>query len=201
MFLMLHNTLINKQDIDNLFCALANEYESLGGKNDINIYLVGGASIILNFDYRMSTIDIDALFKTDELFQESIKSVSKKLHLQNDWINQDFVNTPSYSPKILKYAKPFSTYGNFIHLFTLEPKYLIAMKLKSSRPTGGDLDDIVMMIYEMRYKNISISYDEIIKAYNDLYSDFSNTYDYFLERAKNAFEVPIEDFAFLFERK
>ena len=67
---MLHNTLINKQDIDNLFCALANEYESLGGKNDINIYLVGGASIILNFDYRMSTIDIDALFKTDELFQE-----------------------------------------------------------------------------------------------------------------------------------
>ena len=198
---MLHSNLINRQDIGNLFCALANEYESLGGSNDVNIYLVGGASIILSFDYRMSTIDIDAYFKNNELLQKSIINISKKLNLQSDWINQDFVNTPSYSPKISKFANPFSTYGKFIHLFTLEPKYLIAMKLKSSRPTGGDLDDIVMMIYEMRYKNISITYDEIIEAYKDLYSDFSNTYDYFLEKAKTAFEIPVQDFAYLFERK
>ena len=63
------------------------------------------------------------------------------------------------------------------------------MKLKSSRPTGGDLDDVVYMIYELRYKNIGIEYKDVIDAYKTLYDDFSNTYDYFLKKAEEAFNV------------
>lgn len=197
---MLHNKLIQREDIDNIFSALAEEYELLGGDKEIDIYLVGGISIILNFNYRMSTLDIDAYFKENVLLKEAIKKVSKNLKLPDDWINQDFMKTPSYSPKIIEKEKLFSKYGKFIRLWFLEPKYLIAMKLKSSRPTGGDLDDVIMMIYELRYKHVSISYNEIISAYKELYPDFSNTYDFFLEKAKHAFEVPLEDFSYLFEK-
>ena len=196
---MSHSKLISKKDISNIFNSLSTEYGLLGGNNSVNIYLVGGASIILNFDYRLSTVDIDAFFKNNLILEEAIKNVSKKLKLPNDWINQDFVKTPSYSAKIVDKAKLFSKYGNFINVYILEPKYMIAMKLKSSRPTGGDLDDVIMMIYELRYKNNSITFKEIIDAYKDLYPDFSNTYDYFLEKAEKAFEVPIEDFAHLFK--
>ena len=196
---MLHSKLIQKNDIDTIFNALAKEYELLGGNKSIDIYLVGGASIILNFSYRMSTLDIDAYFKEDLILNAAIKKVSEKLSLPDDWINQDFINTPSFSPRIIEKEKFFSKYGNYISVFFLEAKYLIAMKLKSSRPTGGDLDDIIMMIYELRYKGATITFNEIIDAYKDLYPDFSNTYHYFLEKAKNALEVPVEDFDYLFK--
>ena len=150
---MLHSKLISKDDIDKIFNALACEYELLGGKKNVDIYLVGGASIVLSFNYRMSTVDIDAYFIENSLLTTAINNVSKKLDLPNDWINQDFVKTPSYSPAITEKAKLFSKYGNYINVLSLDAKYLIAMKLKSSRPTGGDLDDIVMMIYELRMTN------------------------------------------------
>lgn len=197
---MLHNKLIQKEDIDTLFSNLSKEYELLGGNKTVDIYLVGGAAIILSFDYRASTLDIDACFKDNALLNSAIDNVSSKLNLPKDWINQDFIKTPSYSPIIKEKAKLFAKYGNYINILYLDAKYLIAMKLKSSRPTGGDLDDIIMMIYELRYKNMNISYKEIINAYRELYSDFSNTYDYFLERAKLAFEVPVEDFERLFKK-
>ena len=77
----------------------------------------------------------------------------------------------------------------------------LATKLKSSRPTGGDLDDIIMMIYELRYKKDQITYDDVIEAYKYLYTDFSNTYDYFLQKTNEAFEVPIEDFEHLLKKR
>ena len=197
---MLHNKLINRNDIETVFDCLSKEYESLGGNKKVEIYLVGGAAILLKFDYRLSTMDIDAYFDENDMLNIAIKNTSKKLELPLDWLNQDFTKTPSYSNKIIEKAKMVSQFGKYIFVYSIESKYLIAMKLKSSRPTGGDLDDIIMMIYEMRYKRLNISYEEIIEAYKELYPDFTNTYDYFLERTKNAFEIPVEDFEYLFNK-
>ena len=197
---MLHNNLIKREDIEKIFKELAIEYERKGGNQPVNIYLVGGAAIMLDFDYRMSTIDIDALYKGNEFLNAAIQEVAVKAKLPVDWLNDNVVATPSYSNKLTNKSKYFSKYGKYLTVFSLEPKYLIAMKLKSSRPTGGDLDDVLMMIYELRYKNIPITYEEIIESYKQLYKDFSNTYDYFLSKAKEAFEVPISDFEHLFKK-
>lgn len=69
MFLMLHNFLFKKEDINQVFEKLASEYIELGGTKRVEIYLVGGAAIVSNFDYRMSTIDIDALFKDNYILE------------------------------------------------------------------------------------------------------------------------------------
>jgi hypothetical protein len=58
---------------------------------------------------------------------------------------------------------------------------------------------IYFLIYELRYKEASITYDEIIDAYKELYPGFSNTIDYFLKKAKEAFETHVEDFEYLFK--
>ena len=197
---MLHSIALKKEDVDKLFDKLASEYIELGGSKIVEIYLVGGAAIVLNFDFRMSTIDIDALFKENSILEDAIRNVSKRENLPSDWLNREFIKTPSYSPKIIKNAKRHMIYHDIITVYSLEPKYLIAMKLKSSRPTGGDLDDIIKMIYELRYKEIEITYNQIIEAYKELYPDFSNTYDYFLEKTKEAFETPIEVFEHLFKK-
>lgn len=197
---MLHSSLLKKEDLDCLFDKLAAEYIELGGSKRVEIYLVGGAAIVLNFDFRMSTIDIDAMFNDNEILETAIQNISLRESLSSDWLNKDFVKTPSYSPKIIEKAKEYSVYHNIIFVYSLEPKYLIAMKLKSSRPTGGDLDDIIKMIYELRYKKAEISYEQIVEAYKDFYPDFLNTYNYFLEKTKEAFKTPIEDFEYLFKK-
>ena len=194
---MWHSKLITKENIDGLFDNLSKEYIDLGGKQRVDIYIVGGAAIVLNFDYRMSTIDIDAYYKENQVLVDAILNVSNKLGLPNDWLNHDFTSTPSYSPEIVKKAVLHKGYGNIIFVYLLEPRYLIAMKLKSSRPTGGDLDDIVKMIYELRLKEMPISYDMVIEAYQEMYEDFSNTYEYFLTKTKDAFEVPLEDISLI----
>lgn len=197
---MLHSKIIRRDDIDIIFDALADEYLKLNGEDIFDVYLVGGAAIVLNFEYRASTIDIDAYFKNNQQINQAIDEVSKRLDLPKDWLNCDFMVTPSYSPVIVNKAKLYKAFRKVIKVHLLEPKYLIAMKLKSSRPTGGDLDDVIRMIYELRYKNIPISYEEIINAYKELYLDFSNTYDYFLKKTRDTFDTPMEDFEYLFKK-
>lgn len=187
---MLHNQLLTKNSIDEIFDCFAKNYD---GKDPLNVFLVGGGAIMIHFDFRQSTIDLDAFFKTNNLVEIAINKVAEEKGLPKDWLNQDFINTPSYSPKINEVSKLYKAFNNVVFVYCLEPVYLIAMKLKSSRPTGGDLDDIIKMIYELRYKSISISYEEVINAYQYLYTDFSNTYDYFLEKTKEAFNTPLEE--------
>lgn len=187
------NTYINKNNFDSIFNELAKSYETLGGNKKIELYLVGGTAIVLNFAYRKSTMDVDALFNTNAILKEAIENTASIFHLVNNWLNSDFATTPSYSKEIINKAILYKVYGKHIYVFHLESKYLIAMKLKSSRPEGGDLDDIVKMIYETRLNNESLAYEDIIEAYKELYPDFQNTYESFLNKTKQAFETSLED--------
>ena len=196
MSLMLHNKLLTKENIDEIFtCFALNCLKDNNHPSKIEIYMVGGGAIMLNFDYRLSTIDFDAFFIKDEVVNAAIKETAKEKHLPSDWLNQDFVNTPSFSSKIVQVSKLYKVYHNIVYLYSLEPVYLIAMKLKSSRPTGGDLDDIIKMIFELRLNKVDITYEQIIDAYKHLYNDFSHTYSYFFEKTKKAFEADEEEMA------
>ena len=197
---MLPNTILDKENIDYVFKVFAQKLNELGYKKKLNVFVVGGGAIVLNFDYRLSTIDIDAEFELDETVKEAIKRVAKDLQLPDDWLNSDFINTPSYSFKIKSVSKLVKTYSEIVFLFSLPCEYLIAMKLKSSRPTGGDLDDIIKMIYELRIKGVPISYEMIISSYNYLYDNFDNTYSYFIEKTKEAFDADIDEVRLLMSK-
>ena len=193
MFSMLHSASLNKNNLDDIFDCFASQLEKNHCSNVINIYLVGGGAIMLNFDYRLSTIDFDALYENNKVVQEAINNTAIKKNLPKDWLNQDFVSTPSYSPKIIELSVLRCSYRNLVFVYTLEPVYLIAMKLKSSRPTGGDLDDIIKMIYELRLNGSDLTYRKVLDAYQTLYKDSSNTIPYFFEKAKLAFEAPEDE--------
>ncbi len=193
MFSMSHNTVLTKDNIDSILESFANHYISQDNVLPINIYIVGGSAIVMRFDYRQSTIDIDALYEKNYQVDLAIKETALEKNVPSDWLNSDFVNTPSYSPNISKASYLYKTINDKVNIYCLKPEYLIAMKIKSSRPTGGDLEDVLKMIYELRYKKQDISYGKIIDAYLFLYKDFSNTYQYFLDKTKEAFETSMEE--------
>ena len=93
MFLMLHSIVLNKTNISEIFSLLADEYKKAGGEKQINIYIVGGAAIVIIFDYRLSTMDIDAFFYNDLFLNKAKDVVKEKMNLPNDWLNSNFVQT------------------------------------------------------------------------------------------------------------
>lgn len=191
---MLLNFPFNKQSFDDVFNYFAAKCIKHGIKGPINLYVVGGASIVMSFEYRKSTIDIDAYYENSEELKLIIAEISKELEIPSDWINNEFVKTPSYSPKIMETAKLRSNYQDMIYVYTLDPEYIIAMKLKSSRPTGGDMRDITYMVYELRLSGSDITYEKVMEAYDYLYdNDHSYTYEFFFDKTKEAFNVSIQD--------
>ena len=198
---MLHNIVLSKDNMDLVFQTFSNNIRKINKNKKISLYIVGGSAIVSSFEYRLSTMDIDAIYAIDEELTRAIEMTAQELHLPIDWLNQDFIKTPSYSSKLIEVSTILKKYGQNLKIFSLPPRFLIAMKLKSSRPTGGDLDDVVYMIYELRYKNIGIEYKDVIDAYKTLYDDFSNTYDYFLKKAEEAFNIPLEDVTEIIENK
>ena len=64
----------NKDELDNIFADIAKELKKkLKGKNfSYELIVVGGASILLNYSFRMSTIDIDCLDVNDALMNDAV---------------------------------------------------------------------------------------------------------------------------------
>jgi len=167
-----HSKALSKNNIDYLFSVLASKYKELGGHETVEIFLVGGAAIITRFQYRAMTLDVDAVHPKTKPFMKAIEEVANQESLPQSWINDEFASTPSYSETIIEKAKLYKSFGNnLIKVYCLPEVYLIAMKMRSGRPTGGDLDDVLRMVAELKHNGKRITYAQIEKAYLDLYGE------------------------------
>lgn len=131
---------------------------------------MGGASILLNYSFRMSTIDIDCLDLNDALMNEIINEVGNKYHLPNGWINTDFVKTNSYTPKLIQYSEFYKSYFNgALVVRTIKGEYLIAMKMVAARKYKHDYSDIFGIVKE----NQSLTLKKIKNAVINLYGSIN----------------------------
>lgn len=174
----------NKDNLNVFLKELAKEYRKIYGKNvPVEIILVGGAAIIANYDFRNMTTDIDAISSRDYALKEVAHSLSNKYNLKYNWFNFDCENTNSYITNISKFAKPYKTFSNVLHFYTISEEYLIAMKLKAGRPYRSDLSDVAQIIYEHKLRCDEITLDDIEKAILEMYGDYD--------------AIPIESFKFI----
>ena len=137
------------------------------------LILIGGVSIVVNYEFRNSTSDVDCIDVNNILMNDAIIKVAEKYDLPTDWINTDFKITKSYSDKLINYSTYYKTFGNgTLEIRTIKDEYLIAMKLVSGRKYKNNISDIVGIISEIK-KERDISLSEIEKAVIDLYGDMS----------------------------
>ena len=186
--------MLDKDKFEAAFTLLAKKSKEQNVVGPINVYVVGGASILINFDFRKATLDVDAYCERINELKNIILEISSELYLYDDWLNDDFKNTPSYSRKIIELSVLYKSFDDIVNVFTLEPKYMIAMKLKSSRPDSGDLEDIRQMIFELKLSGIELSFDEVMEAYDYLYDgDRSYTYERFFITTKQTIEMSVDE--------
>lgn len=163
---MLYN--LSKQNIDSIFFDIAKQLKKKlkGRRFSYELIVVGGASILLNYSFRMSTIDIDCVDVNDALMNEIINEVGDKYNLPVGWINTDFLKTSSYSTKLIQYSSFYKSYLNdTLIIRTIKDEYLIAMKVISARKYKNDYSDIYGIIKEKP----SLSLDSVLTAINQLY--------------------------------
>ena len=179
-----------KENIDLYLKELAKEYRKLAGKKmPAELILIGGASVLINYGFRNMTTDIDALIQASSAMKEAINHVGDRYELPNGWLNSDFMNTDSYSAKLVQFSVYYKTYANIVTIRTVAAEYLIAMKLRSGRQYKSDLSDILGILAEHEKRGAPVLMEQIHKAVSDLYGGWES-----LPEASQAFiENVMED--------
>ena len=107
------------------------------------IQFMGGVVMMLAFQAREATKDVDAIFAPAQEIRAAAAKVAVEMGLEPDWLNdgaKGFASAPGdYSDQVLP------QYPN-LRLLTPTPEYMLAMKIMAAR-TGagadrGDKDDI-----------------------------------------------------------
>ena len=162
-----------KENIDQYLKEVAKEYRKRIGKSmPAEIILIGGASVLINYGFRGMTTDIDAIIQAASGMRDAIGAVGDKYGLHFGWLNTDFEQTDSYTPKLLEFSDYYRTYSNVLSIRTVRGEYLIAMKLRSGRQYKNDLSDVVGILREHKNNGTPIDMVEIRKAVSDLYGDW-----------------------------
>jgi hypothetical protein len=119
------------------------------------ICLFGGTVMVLAFSARLSTKDVDAIFRPAELIREISRHVGEEQRLPENWLNDGVKGYVSSRHEISAGNLP-----QFPHLrLTMPvPEYLLAMKCMASRigaTSSGpsDVADILFLIRHLRLKN------------------------------------------------
>lgn len=161
---------ISKDNLDLYFKEFAKLYRKYFGKSyPIEFILVGGASILINYNFRDLTYDVDTLVISPINIKQIINAITDKYELVNGWLNSDFKRSSSYTPKIIEKSEFYKSYYGVLTVRTIKREYLIAMKLKSGREYKHDLSDVAGILSEEYEKGNLISLDTIKNAYAELY--------------------------------
>lgn len=166
---------ITKENLDTYLKEVAKQFRKLNGKSmPAEITLIGGASILINYGFRDSTYDVDALIQASSSMKDAINYVTDTMGLPNGWLNEDFKNTKSYTPRLVNYSKYYRTFSNVVTVRTITGEYLVAMKLMAYRQYKHDISDIVGVLREQQKVGAPLSYERIEKAVTDLYDGWEN---------------------------
>lgn len=167
-----------KENLEYYLKEVAKEFRKRGHGTSAEMILVGGASVLINYEFRMASYDIDAAYDVPSVMKEAINAVGDKFGLPTGWLNDDFKKTTSYTPKIIQYSEYYRTFSNVLQIRTIRAEYLVAMKLMSGRQHKKDLSDIAGIMYEQQMAGKPLTYEKIDKAVCNLYDNWDGISDY-----------------------
>lgn len=162
----------NRSNIDHYLYLVAKEYKKANRANpEAEIIIVGGASMIMNYNFRDTTTDIDSIIRAASSMKEIINRIGDENNLGDGWLNDDFKNTSSYSHRLIECSHFYKKFCNCLSVRTVSDEYLLAMKVRSARKYKNDLSDIVGIIKEHQEMDRALNFQILNEAYNKLYGE------------------------------
>ena len=165
---------LDKNLLDTLLKEMANRYRKIDtkGYQSVEIIIVGGGSVVLNYGFRSSTMDLDAIINASDVIKDIAKELSNVYNISTHWFNSDFKYLSSYSDRLLEVSEHYKSYndGKFT-IRTIKSEYLVAMKMKSGRLYNNDIPDVIGILATEKRNGNEISYDQIENAISFLYGN------------------------------
>lgn len=162
-----------KEDLDKYLKEVAKEYRRRVGKHmKAEIIIVGGGSVLINYNFRNTTVDVDALIRAASSMQDVIINVTEKFNLPPGWLNSDMQRTASFTNRIVQYSNYYKEFSNVLTIRTVSAEYLIAMKLCAGRRYKHDYSDVIGVLFEHRKTNQPITMEMVNKAVINLYDSW-----------------------------
>lgn len=188
---MSSNVPFTSENLDTYLKALAKEYKKLSGKSiPAEIILIGGAAILANYGFRESTYDMDALISASSAMSDAISHVGDEYGLPNGWLNEDFIKTKSFTPKLRQYSVHYKEFGRILEIRTVQAEYLLAMKMVSARDYKNDLSDIIGIIAEHQQRQLPLTLEMVERAMLELYGSWERVAPETVQLVRNALTLP-----------
>ena len=110
------------------------------------VAVFGGAAIVLGFDFRDATQDVDAMITQGHgQVVKAQQEVGAELGLPPNWLNEQGTSYLSQYNDF-EIFKTYPSEGQFgLRVLMATPQYLLAMKLLSFRAYGHDVHDIIQL--------------------------------------------------------
>jgi hypothetical protein len=154
-------TTLSKIKILQYLKELSTEMERGNLKGEILLF--GGAAMVLAFNARSSTKDVDAIFRPKKEIYAISGKIADKHHLSKGWLNDSvkgFITSNSFKQNL------FIRFNN-LSVYTPEPQYLLAMKCISMRIglESSDIDDIKTLLKYLKIEKVADVFGVIEKYY------------------------------------
>ncbi len=133
----------NRTELHRAFAALAAKLERRGVVGQVHV--VGGAAMLLAYDSRVTTRDIDALFSPDGPMLDAIREVADERGWPRTWLNNQ---ASSYVSRAPGEGSPVFDHP-FLHVVATPAEHLLAMKVVAARGVR-DGEDIRVLLDRLR---------------------------------------------------
>lgn len=134
---------LNADDMRTLFARLGRHLASNGELVEIAVF--GGSAIVLSFDYRVSTVDIDYLriSGNPQSLEKAAETVGAERGLPENWFNDAVRIFVSDQPDY-RLLGDFPPASPGLRVFAATPRYILAMKIAAMRSSleTSDLQDV-----------------------------------------------------------
>ena len=138
----------------------------------LEIAVYGGSALMLLFDWRQATRDVDAVFEADKADVRRLASdVADALKLPADWINdgvKGFLSTADRTSTELFATYPSETKPG-LRVLVASPDYLFAMKCLAMRAGGvgenADVGDIRALARELNLQTADDALGVVARFY------------------------------------
>mgnify|MGYP003550998427 CR=1 FL=1 len=150
---------MNQQQILRAFTALNDELARAGIKGEVGI--VGGAAMLLGFNAREATRDVDAVFEPASALRAAALRVAEAQGLPADWLNDA---AKGYMPADTQPRTLLLELPN-LSVWTPPPQYLLAMKAISARLDSNDAADLRTLIGHMKLRRAEDVLEVVARYY------------------------------------
>ena len=145
------------EEITQYLNELNEELRLVDIKGEISLY--GGAVMVLAFNARVATKDIDAVFEPVKEIRNAAHRIAELHDLNLDWLNH------AVKMFVVKHKRDLLFELSNLRVTVPEPDYLLAMKILALRPETEDESDATFLIEHLKIS----SKDDVLKIVSGYY--------------------------------